>query len=814
MMEDEATREAVESALAKLDLDAKARLLQGQDIWTLPPLPEIGLGSLVMSDGPVGVRGASWGPEDPSVLLPSPTAMAASWDPELIARAGTLLAQEARRKGVHLLLAPTVNMHRTPVGGRHFEAYSEDPLLTGAIGSGFVRGVQSGGVGATVKHFVANDAETDRMFVDNIVSPEALREIYLAPFEAIVRDASPWAIMSAYNSVNGTTMSEHIELLRGVLRDEWGFDGIVVSDWMGTRSTVGAILGGLDVAMPGPQSVYGERLVKAVQDGEVDESVVDEAVRHVLLLAARVGVLEGAPAAVADLPAAVDGREIAHEVARRSFVLARNAEVDGAPVLPITPAESTVALIGLAARDARVLGGGSAMVFPETVVSPLDGLTAALPEGTLSYNVGTVLSEDMGVADRGFTLRARCLTADGSLQRELPLADGNIMWMGDLPEGIDYPSLQTIEILGTFTPELSGPHRFGTKGIGQFTLTVDGETVFEGDQALESFDPFEMFFGSPKDRAVVELEAGRPVEVVLRYDPMKMEGAPIAVVSFSLGHLEPQRDPEELMAEAEAAAAQADVAVVVVATTDKVESEGFDRTTLALPGRQDELVSRVVAANPRTVVIVNSGAPVEMPWRDDVAAVLLSWFPGQEAGSALAEVLTGAAEPGGRLPTTWPATLADCPVTEVTPTDGKLVYTEDLFIGYRAWDRSDVAPAYSFGHGLGYTTWEYEDIEWDGETVTVRVRNTGSRPGREVVQVYLAPVDGDPSRPARALAGFASVEAAAGETVTATVTLPQRAFEAWEETSRKWAYRPGAYELTVGGSSADCPLTLPIEAAV
>ncbi|WP_027502397.1 beta-glucosidase [Rhodococcus sp. UNC363MFTsu5.1] len=813
-MEDEATREAVESALAKLDLDAKARLLQGQDMWTLPALPEIGLGSLVMSDGPVGVRGVFWGPDDPSILLPSPTAMAATWDPELIARAGVLLAQEARRKGVHLLLAPTVNMHRTPVGGRHFEAYSEDPLLTGAIGSGYVHGVQSGGVGATVKHFVANDAETDRMSVDNIVSPEALREIYLAPFEAIVRDACPWAIMSAYNGVNGTTMSEHTELLRGVLRDEWGFDGIVVSDWMGTRSTVGAITGGLDVAMPGPQSVYGELLVKAVQNGEVDESVVDEAVRHVLLLAARVGLLEGAPAAVAEFPAVVDGREIAREIARRSFVLARNAEVDHTPVLPITPAESTVALIGLAARDARVLGGGSAMVFPETVVSPLDGLTAALPEGTLSYHVGTVLSEDMGVADRGFTLRARCLATDGSLQRELPMADGNIMWMGNLPEGVDYPSLQTIEILGTFTPELSGPHRFGTKGIGQFTLTVDGETVFEGEQTLESFDPFEMLFGSPKDRAVVELEAGRPVEVALRYEPMKMEGSPIAIVSFGLGHLEPQRDPEELMAEAEAAAAQADVAVVVVATTDKVESEGFDRTTLALPGRQDELVSRVVAANPRTVVIVNSGAPVEMPWRDDVAAVLLSWFPGQEAGSALAEVLTGAAEPGGRLPTTWPATLADCPVTEVTPTDGKLVYTEDLFIGYHAWDRSDIAPAYSFGHGLGYTTWEYEEVDWDGEAVTVRVRNTGSRPGREVVQVYLAPVDGDPSRPARALAGFASIEAAAGETVTATVTLPKRAFEVWEEASRTWAYRPGAYDLTVGGSSADRPLTLPIEAAV
>jgi beta-glucosidase len=337
--------------------------------------------------------------------------------------------------------------------------------------------------------------------------------------------------------------------------------------------------------------------------------------------------------------------------------------------------------------------------------------------------------------------------------------------------------------------------------------------VFEGEQALESFDPFEMFFGSPRDRAVVELEAGRTVEVSLRYDPMKMEDAPIAIVSLSLGHLEPQRDPDELIAEAVAAAAAADVAVVVVATTDKVESEGFDRTTLALPGRQDELVSRVAAANPRTVVVVNSGAPVEMPWRDDVAAVLLSWFPGQEAGSALAEVLTGAAEPGGRLPTTWPVTLADCPVTEVTPVDGKLVYTEGLFIGYRAWDRSDVAPAYPFGHGIGYTTWEYEGVDWDGANVTVRVRNTGSRQGREVVQVYLAPVDGDPSRPARALAGFASVEAVAGETVTATITLPRRAFEVWDEASRHWVYRPGAYDLQVGASSANCPRTLRIAAA-
>ncbi len=282
--------EAVEAALGKLDLEAKARLLAGQDMWSLPALPEIGLGSLVMSDGPIGVRGVRWTAEDPSIALPSPTALAATWDPELARRAGTLLAQEARRKGVHVLLAPTVNLHRSPLGGRHFECYSEDPYLTGEIASGYVNGVQGGGVGTTVKHFVANDAETDRFTVDNVVAPRPLRELYLAPFEAIVENAHPWGIMSAYNQVNGTTMTEHRHLQNEVLRGEWGFDGFIVSDWMAARSTVGDILGGLDVAMPGPRTVYGDALAAAVRKGDVDESVVDDAVRNVLRLAARVGL--------------------------------------------------------------------------------------------------------------------------------------------------------------------------------------------------------------------------------------------------------------------------------------------------------------------------------------------------------------------------------------------------------------------------------------------------------------------------------------------------------------------------------------------
>ncbi|MFF1642483.1 glycoside hydrolase family 3 protein [Streptomyces sp. NPDC058246] len=794
----DAAREAVvEAALGKLDLDAKARLLSGQDMWSLRALPEIGLKSLVMSDGPIGVRGVHWTADDPSIALPSPTALAATWDPELARRAGVLLAQEARRKHVHVLLAPTVNLHRSPLGGRHFEAYSEDPYLTGVIGTGYVRGVQSGGVGTTVKHFVANDAETDRFTVNNVVSERALRELYLAPFEAIVENAHPWGIMTAYNSVNGTTMTEHRYLVNEILRAEWGFDGFNVSDWMAARSTKAAIEGGLDVAMPGPRTVYGAPLAAAVRAGEVEEAKVDEAVRNVLRLAARVGILEGAEPVVTEPPAPVDGEALAREIARRALVLVRNER----RALPLKP--GTVALIGAAARDARVLGGGSATVFPARIVSPLDGLTAALPEGSLTYAVGADPNEELTVAGKGFELRAVCRDAHGEVIGGGSAPNGQIQWMGeDLPDGVTHDALHTVELTGTFTPRDSGPHTFGIKGLGAFTLAVDGTTYFDDAQRTEKDDPFEAFFGAPVPRAQAELTAGRPVEVSLTHVVSLPEGIPMKVVGFALAHQEPQRDPDELIAEAVEAARAADTAVVVVATTDRVESEGFDRKDLRLPGRQDELVHAVAAANPNTVVVVNSGSPVELPWRDEVAAVLLSWFPGQQGGAALADVLTGAHEPGGRLPTTWGA-FEDALVTEVLPSDGELPYTEGVFIGYRAWEKAGKAPSYPFGHGLGYTDWTYESIEVDGTTATIRVRNSGERAGREVVQVYLAPVEPGAERPARLLAGFAGVEAAPGESAEAVVELPRRAFEIWDESTNAWSFVKGSYEVQAGRSIAD-----------
>jgi beta-glucosidase len=796
---------AVEAALGSLSLESKVRLLSGQDVWTLPALPEIGLASIVMSDGPVGVRGTTWGAEDPSIALPSPTALAATWDPALARRAGQLLGQEARRKVVHVLLAPTVNLHRSPLGGRHFECYSEDPLLTGQIGTGYVTGVQDQGVATTVKHFVANDFETERFTVSVQVSERALRELYLAPFEMIVREAEAWGVMSAYNSVNGVSMTNNAVLQRGVLKDEWGFDGAIVSDWLAARDTTGAASGGLDIAMPSMGSPWGDKLVAAVRDGAVAAEVIDEQVRRVLRLAARVGALAGAPESVpsASRPGLIDGAGLAREVAARSFVLAENS------LLPLDPAElSSVALIGALARDARVLGGGSATVFPAHIVSPLEGLTAALPDAVkLSFALGADPRTGKlapATAPQWHGLRATFRDEAGATLYQIPLATGAGRWM-EMPAGVDPATLASVEISGMLTAEIGGTHQLGIRGVGQFRLAAAGQVLFDGQVEAESDDFATTFLAPPEQRIPLELAAGAQAEVSLIQRLRLLPG--FAVVSLQLGYGAPVGTAEELLAEAAAVAGASDVAIVVVGTTEEVESEGFDRTTLALPGQQDELVRRVAAANPRTVVVVNAGSPVELPWATDVAAVLLAWFPGQEAGHALADVLLGAAEPGGRLPTTWPAVAADCPVLSTTPADGVLAYDEGVFIGYRAWQRAEVTPRYGFGHGLGYTTWSYEEISAGAGAVTVIVRNTGQRAGREVVQIYAGPATADGSRPRRWLAGFASVTAGPGESATATISLPARTWQVWADG---WSTITGEYVIEAAHSLTDIRLAAAI----
>ncbi|WP_117212060.1 glycoside hydrolase family 3 C-terminal domain-containing protein [Allorhizocola rhizosphaerae] len=747
-----------------VSLSVKVRLLSGQDMWTLPAVPELGVPEpIVMSDGPIGVRGTQWTAGDPSIALPSPTALAATWDVSLAQRVGRLLGQEARRKGVHVLLAPTVNLHRSPYGGRHFEAYSEDPVLSGAIGVAYVRGVQEHGVAAVVKHFVANDSETDRFTVDVRVSERALRELYLAPFETIVREGGAWGVMAAYNAVNGTTMTEHARLQREILKGEWGFDGVIVSDWGAAHDTVAAMVGGLDIAMPAFGSPWGDALVDAVRSGDVPESLVDDAVARVLRLYERVR-------AKRDLPT-VDGVALAREVAARSFVLAVN---DG--VLPLERG-ARIALIGALAKDARVMGGGSAQVYPAKTVAPVEAIDAV-------YAIGADPRTKLPPAPGPFVARFI------GTSYEATLPDGEARWM-ELPDGL---MPEAVTLSGRIAASRGGTHELAIRGIGTFSLTAGGRTLFAGTIEPDSGDPAAVFLSPPERRFPLELAAGEEVEVVVRHE------VAIPLISFALGHGEPVGTPEELIDEAVAVARAADVAVVVVGTTEEVESEGFDRTTLRLPGRQDELVSRVARVNPRTVVVVNAGSPVELPWVDEVAAVLLTWFPGQEAGNALADVLFGESEPGGRLPTTWPVSASDSPVLSTTPADGVLSYSEDIFIGYLLWQRGDTTPRFAFGHGLGYTTWEYLGLEIEGDSARVTVRNTGVRSGREVVQVYVAPREPDDTRPVRWLAGFAVAEAGPGETVAVAIPLPERAFQVWDSG---WRTVPGAYLIEAAHSIDD-----------
>ncbi len=801
--------------VGRLSLEQKVRLLTGADFWALHAEPEAGLRRVVLSDGPAGVRGESWDERDSSANVPSGTALAATWDPGHLEAVGALLAREARRKGVDVVLAPTVNLHRTPYAGRCFECFSEDPLLTARMGAAYVRGLQRSGVGATVKHFVGNDSETQRMTVDVRIDDRTLRELYLAPFEAIVREAGPWAVMASYNGVNGSPMTQS-PMLRDILHGEWGYDGLVMSDWTAARSTEGTAGAALDLAMPGPASLYGpwgDALVEAVRKGKVDEALIDDKVLRILRLAARVGALENGAAAPELHPDGPDSVAVATElraIAAAGFVLARN---DG--LLPLSRSRlRQVAVIGPNAEVARTLGGGSAAVFPPYTVSPLDGLRAAglhvahAPGVSAQLRVPAARAPWLLRPDRsGPGAELRFFTDSGELAGSELRDGGTFIWLGGFTPAEVTEPVARLEIHCVIRATAAGTYRLGVSGLGRYRLVVDGAEVFDATLSPpEGADWGELLMTPPQWMAPVQLAAGQSVTAVFDHD---VHSSPFAGFGALVQlNLEPPHgtDDEEIAA-ATALAAASDVAVVVVGTTAEVESEGFDRTSLSLPGRQDELVRRVIAANPRTVVVVNSGAPVLLPWARDAAAVLLSWFGGQEFGNALADVLLGDTEPGGRLPMTWPTSQEGLPSTQ--PADGVLDYREGLFIGYRAFDRDGREPLFPFGHGTGYTTWSYDSMTVAdgaaGVAVCVQVRNTGPRRGREVVQVYASRPDSAVERPAKWLAGFAAVDADPGEMVEVGILIPERVFQHWSDAG--WALEPGSFVLAAGPSSASLPLT-------
>jgi len=807
--------------IAGLPVLDKVLLLTGADSWRTQGADALGLRPMITSDGPAGVRGVVLDERQPSSSLPCPSALGATWDTALVGELAAALGAEARAKGVDVLLAPTINLMRTPLGGRGFECFSEDPVLTARLGVAFVRGVQSAGVAATVKHFVGNDSETQRWTYDARIAEHVLRELYLAPFEACVREAGAALVMAAYNKVNGVPMTEHAQLLRDVLKDEWGFDGVVTSDWHAARSTAATALAALDLAMPGPDGPWGVQLAQAVADGAVTPDVLDDKVLRLLRLADRVGAVSprGDDLAPDPVPSLVDPGLLRRAVIA-SLVLLRNE----GQALPIDPATvSRVAVIGPNAVYPAIHGGGSAVVSPAAVSTPAAALSEALAgqaEVTVAPGGQTWVMvpepppgslRDPGTGQPGLHLEFR----DG--QGELLAAEHRnstaLTWWDQVPPGIGWGEPGTITLDAWYRPDQGGPHIVGAAGVGHLTVTVDGVAVADAATAVPD-DPVEAMARPGEIRAAVLLEAGRDARIGLVFRPAANGEGPLSV---RLGLVAATHE-DDLMDEAEQAAREADAAVVVVGSAVMTESEGFDRSTLALPGRQDELVRRVAAVNPRTVVVVNAGMPVLLPWADQVAAVIYAWLPGQAMGEAVADVLLGRAEPGGRLPVTLPAREADCPVLHAVPRDGRIDYDEGLLIGYRGYDAGQSAPQFAFGHGLGYTTWSYESVRADqadpatGQdlVLTVTVRNTGDRPGRETVQAYLAEPPGDPGRPVRALAAFGTVAAAPGERAEVTLLVPARAFARWRE-GQGWFWPPGQFTVHVGRSSRDLPLSVPVQ---
>jgi beta-glucosidase len=793
----------VDALLKQLSLEEKIDLIGGVHDFYIREIKHIGLPALKMADGPFGVR--NYGPSTTFGGI----GLAATWDPELVGRIGAVIGQDARARGVHFMLGPGVNISRSPLCGRNFEYFGEDPFLASRTAVAYITGMQSQGVSATIKHFMGNNQEFLRHDGDSIIDERTMREIYLPTFEAAVKEAHVGAIMDSYNLINGQHATQDGSLNNLIAKKEWGFEGIVMSDWDATYDGVAAANGGLDLEMPSPKFMNRTTLLPAVKEGSVSEATIDDKVRRILRTAIRFGWLDREQADLSVSLYDEKGQWVALEAARSGMVLLKN---DG-NLLPLDRAKiKSIAVIGPDAYPAPVVGGGSAGVRPFHGVSYLEGLAGYLGgSATVYYDRGlpslkelaqaTSFSVDAAGNEPGINLDAfnnPNLSGTPAIHR----VDRHIDADHSLGNGVNQ-NYVSARWSGYFIPGNPGEHILFVQEAGEgfgYRVYVDDKLVID-DWELARARVSQMR---------LPLAAGAH-KIRFEYSVHFHWGG----ASVRLGIIRPEA---VVNAAAKALASKADAVVLAVGFDSESESEGADRT-FQLPPAQDELINQVVGANKNTIVVVTSGGAVDMNrWLGHVPALFESWYAGQEQGTALAQLIFGEYSPSGKLPVTFERSWEENPAHDnYYPKSGekRIEYKEGVFFGYRYFDKVPVKPQFPFGYGLSYTTFAYKNLSITpasaaGEQVidvSLDVTNTGHRAGAEVAEVYVGEPNATVPRPVKELKGFIRVQLNAGETRRVSVTLDRRAFAYYNIKNHDWTVDAGDFNVYVGSSSAQIDLT-------
>ena len=736
--------------------------------------------------------------------------MGATWNTDLIYDMAQAIGQETKSKGAQVCLAPTVNIHRSVTNGRNFECFSEDPELAAALTTAYVQGLQSQGIAPTIKHFAGNESEIERTTIDSQIDERTLREVYLRPFEAAVKDAQAWGIMSSYNKLNGTYTAENKWLLTDVLRDEWGFDGVVVSDWFGSRSTGPTINAGLDLEMPGPTRDRGEKIAQAIAAGETTLNDVRDRARNMLRLMARVGALDDMPPYRETTDDRPKHRALIRKAGAEAMVLLKNDAI-----LPLTDQGQSIAVIGPNAKTAQIMGGGSSQLNPHYRVSPWDGLVNRFGADRLTYAMGCqnhrwepLIQGDITVEFFAFDDLGGTVLSTLSLQKSIEFL---------FPDPVDGKISQnnfSCRARVTYTAQETGVHSFGLHSAGRSRLLVDGSPVVD---IWDDWTKGRTFFeeGCDERTGHIEMVAGQTYLIEMQFQTVPATN--LINPAFRFGVSVPLGDTA--IDQAVATAQAADTVILCIGRSGEWDTEGSDLENITLPKRQDDLARAVLAANPNTIIVLQTGGPVEMPWLANAPAILQAWYPGQELGNAIADVLFGDAEPSGRLPQSFPQKWSDNPTQHDDPTvypgaNGAVRYAEGVFHGYRHYDTQGIATLFPFGHGLGYTSFEIHDMLLDHQddqtSVTCTLENTGTRAGQTVLQIYVSPPNSGVARPIKELKTFAKIHLEAGETRQITQTLGPRAFAYFDVTTDVWRIAAGQYDISLGFSAADLRVTMPI----